>query len=224
MTADDQKKAAALAALAFVPDNAVVGVGTGSTVNHFIDALAAGEKKIACAVSSSEASTARLERHGIVVVTLDEVLRANRPLPVYIDGADEIDPEMAMIKGGGGALTREKIIAEAAERFICIVDNTKQVSILGRFALPVEVIPMAVALISDRLSAIGAEPVLRDGFVTDNGNAIIDAHGLKITDPCALEVQINQWPGVVTVGLFALRGADICLVGTPDGVQRIDKA
>jgi ribose 5-phosphate isomerase A len=218
MTQDELKQQVAAAALALVPQGEIIGVGTGSTVNFFIDALATIKDRIRGAVSSSERSTERLRAHGISVVDLNTVDR----LPVYVDGADEIDPNGAMIKGGGGALTREKIIAEAAERFICIVDQTKLVPVLGKFPLPVEVIPMARELVARRLRALGADPRERVGYVTDNGNQILDLHGLQIDKPRELETRINQIPGVVTVGLFALRGADVALVGTPGGVERRD--
>ena len=203
------------AALEHVVPGSVVGVGTGSTVNHFIAALAGIRERIAGAVSSSEQSSQRLRAAGI------EVLDANRVerIPVYIDGADEIDPRGCMIKGGGGALTREKIVADLAERFVCIADASKQVAMLGAFGLPVEVIPMAAAQVSRRLAGLGAQVQPRAGFVTDNGNQILDARGLKIDDPEALECRINQWPGVVTVGLFARNKAGVCLLGTPQGVQ-----
>lgn len=219
MTADDLKKAAAKVAIERVQDGAVLGVGTGSTVNHFIDMLPDAPQRIAGAVSSSEASTRRLVERGIPVISLDELIAGNLPMPVYVDGADEIDPSLAMIKGGGGALTREKIIAQAADRFVCIVDQSKLVTVLGAFPLPVEVIPMAAGLVAQRLRQIGGEPVLRAGFVTDNGNSILDVAGLRITDPVTLERDINQWPGVVTVGLFAQRGADECLIAGADGVS-----
>jgi ribose 5-phosphate isomerase A len=216
MTQDELKKAAALAALDFVPEDAVIGVGTGSTVNHFIDGLATIKSRIAGAVSSSEASSARLRAHGIPLVELAEV----DSLPVYVDGADEIDGGFAMIKGGGGALTREKIVAAVSERFVCICDASKRVATLGRFPLPVEVIPMAVRHVARELTALGGTPKLREGFTTDNGNLILDVHGLAITDPQALESTINQIVGVVTNGLFARRGADVLLLAAPDGVQR----
>jgi len=215
MTQDELKALVGRAALAYVVPDRVVGVGTGSTVNCFIDALAATKARIAGAVSSSEASSERLRGHGI------EVLDANRveSIPVYIDGADEIDPAGHMIKGGGAALTREKIVADLAERFVCIADESKWVRTLGRFALPVEVIPMAAAQVARRLRALGGEPVLREGVVTDNGGHIIDVRGLAIDDPVAMEREINQWPGVVTVGIFARNRAQVCLLGTRDGVR-----
>ncbi len=219
MNADDLKKAAARVALERVQDGAVLGVGTGSTVNHFIDMLPGAPQQIAGAVSSSEASTRRLAERGIPVISLDELIAGNLPMPVYVDGADEVDSSLAMIKGGGGALTREKIIAQAADRFVCIVDQSKMVKVLGAFPLPVEVIPMAAGLIAQRLRQIGGEPKLRAGFVTDNGNSILDVAGLQITDPVTLEREINQWPGVVTVGLFAQRGADECLIASAEGVS-----
>lgn len=216
MTQDELKQAAALAALNELPDGAVIGVGTGSTVNYFIDGLARIKSRIAGAVSSSEASSARLRAHGIEPIALTEIDH----LPVYVDGADEIDGNFAMIKGGGGALTREKIVAAVAERFICICDESKKVSTLGRFPLPVEVIPMAVRYVARELGALGGTPKLREGFITDNGNLILDVHGLIIDDPVALETAINQITGVVTNGLFARRGADLLLLATPTGVQR----
>jgi ribose 5-phosphate isomerase A len=215
MTQDELKQAVAQAALRQVPQGEIIGVGTGSTVNFFIDALATMKAKVRGAVSSSERSTARLKAHGITVLDLNAVER----IPVYVDGADEIDPSGAMIKGGGGALTREKIIAEVAERFICIVDASKLVPMLGKFPLPVEVVPMARELVLRRLRALGGEPRLREGYVTDNGNIILDVHGLGIARPREFETTINQLPGVVTVGLFAHRGADVALVGTATGVQ-----
>lgn len=218
MTQDELKQQVAAAALKHVPHGEVIGVGTGSTVNFFIDALAGIKQQIKGAVSSSERSTERLRAHGIAVFDLNDVSR----LPVYVDGADEIDPGGAMIKGGGGALTREKIIAEAAERFVCIVDRTKLVPTLGRFPLPVEVIPMARELVARRLRAMGGDPRERSGYITDNGNLILDVHGLQISQPREFETRVNQIPGVVTVGLFALRGADVALVGTEGGVEQRD--
>ena len=218
MTQDELKQQVAAAALTHVPHGEVIGVGTGSTVNFFIDALAGIKQQIKGAVSSSERSTERLRAHGIAVFDLNDVSR----LPVYVDGADEIDPGGAMIKGGGGALTREKIIAEAAERFVCIVDRTKLVPTLGRFPLPVEVIPMARELVARRLRAMGGDPRERSGYITDNGNLILDVHGLQISQPREFETRVNQIPGVVTVGLFALRGADVALVGTEGGVEQRD--
>lgn len=215
MTQDERKQLVAQAALRHVPQGEVIGVGTGSTVNFFIDALATVKSTIRGAVSSSERSTERMRAHGIPVFDLNEVER----LSVYVDGADEIDPSGAMIKGGGGALTREKIVADAADRFVCIVDDSKLVDVLGKFPLPVEVIPMARELVARRLRALGGDPRVRAGYVTDNGNCILDVHGLRIENPRDLEAQINQMPGVVTVGLFALRGANVALVGGADGVK-----
>jgi ribose 5-phosphate isomerase A len=215
MTQDELKVMVGQAALAHVVAGSVVGVGTGSTVNCFIDALATMREQIAGAVSSSEASSKRLRAHGIEVLESDRVER----IPVYIDGADEIDPHGNMIKGGGAALTREKIVADLADRFVCIADESKRVATLGRFPLPVEVIPMAAAQIARRFAALGGRPVLRAGVVTDNGCQIIDVHGLSIADPAAMERDINQWPGVVTVGIFARNKASVCLFGTPRGVE-----
>jgi ribose 5-phosphate isomerase A len=214
MTQALQKQRAAEAAIEFVRDGEVIGVGTGSTVNYFIDALAAQRNRIAGAVSSSEASTGRLRGHGIEVLDLN----ATGELGVYVDGADEATRALALIKGGGGALTREKIIAAASRRFVCIVDEQKLVDRLGRFPLPVEVIPMARSLVARELVRMGGDPVLREGFVTDNGNQILDVRGLDIFDPEALETELNQLTGVVTVGLFARRPADVLLVGTAAGV------
>jgi ribose 5-phosphate isomerase A len=214
MNQDLKKQRAAEAALEFVSDGEVIGVGTGSTVNFFIDALAPLKGRIAGAVSSSEASTRRLRAHGIEVLDLN----STGELGVYVDGADEATRALELIKGGGGALTREKIIAAASRRFVCIVDEQKVVERLGRFPLPVEVIPMARSLVARELARLGGEPVLRDGFVTDNGNQILDVRGLDIADPAALETAINQITGVVTVGLFARRPADVLLVGTGAGV------
>lgn len=219
MSADDLKRAAAAAGSDYIVDGAILGVGTGSTVNHLIDLLAARAGRVRQAVSSSEASTRRLLAAGIEVLDLDDVIESGRSIPVYIDGADEIDPGMAMIKGGGGALTREKILAAAAARFVCIVDASKRVSVLGRFPLPVEIIPMARALVSRQFVELGANPVLRQGFTTDNGNLILDVHGLRIDRPVELETRVSQWPGVVTVGLFASRGADVCVMAGEAGVQ-----
>lgn len=217
MTQDELKALVGEAALNYVVPGRVVGVGTGSTVNCFIDALAAMKDRIAGAVSSSEKSTERLRAHGIAVLDSNSV----ESLPVYIDGADEIDHGGHMIKGGGAALTREKIVADIAERFVCIADESKLVQTLGRFPLPVEVIPMAAAQIARRLRALGGEPVLRSGVVTDNGGHIIDVRGLKIDDPAAMEREINQWPGVVTVGIFARHRASVCLLGTAQGVRTL---
>ena len=216
MTPEDKKRAAAEAAIQYVRPDTVIGVGTGSTVNHFIDLLAAemGDQ-VRAAVSSSEASSERLRGHGIKVVDLNEVGR----LDVYVDGADESNAQLQLIKGGGGALTREKIVAAASREFVCIADDSKLVDTLGRFPLPVEVIPMARELVTYALRDLGAEPRLRDGTITDNGNQILDLHGLVIDDAPALETQINQITGVVCNGLFAHRSADLLLLGTDDGVQ-----
>jgi len=233
MTAEELKKQVAQAALSFVAKlldeqgahssapGVVLGIGTGSTVNQFIDLLAGSDLPVAAAVSSSEASTARLEAHQIKVLSLNEVLSSQTPLPVYVDGADEVDPGLALIKGGGGALTREKIIAQASGRFICIVDESKLVPVLGHFALPVEVVPMATELVAQQLRLLGARPAIRSEFTTDNGNHILDASGLEITDPLATEDAINQWPGVVSVGLFARRRADDCLVASASGIRHL---
>ncbi len=215
MTQDELKAAVGQAALAYVVPGSVVGVGTGSTVNCFIDALASMKHDILGAVSSSEASSTRLRAHGIPV--LDSNAQAG--IPIYVDGADEIDHAGCMIKGGGTALTREKIVADTAARFICIADESKLVRTLGNFPLPVEVIPMAAAQISRKLAALGGAPSLRHGVVTDNGCHIIDVRGLHITDPLALEQEINQWPGVVSVGIFARNKASLCLLGTAQGVK-----
>ncbi len=217
MTQDELKKAAAHAALDYIADGSIVGVGTGSTVNHFIDALAGMRDRIVGAVSSSEASSRRLAAHGIAVFDLNGI----ESLPVYVDGADEIDGGFAMIKGGGGALTREKIVAAVSERFICICDASKRVDVLGRFPLPVEVIPMACSHVMRELRRLGGEPRVREGFVTDNGNLILDVHDLQISDPVATETRINQIVGVVTNGLFAERGADVLLLAGADGVERL---
>ena len=215
MTQDELKALVGQAATAQVKPGSVIGVGTGSTVNCFIDALAKMPQRIRGAVSSSEQSSARLRAHGI------EVLDANAvdALAVYVDGADEIDHHGHMIKGGGAALTREKIVADMSARFVCIADESKLVATLGRFPLPVEVIPMAAAHVARRLRALGGEPTLRAGVVTDNGGQIIDVRGLSITDPAAMEREINQWPGVVSVGIFARNKASVCLLGTPQGVR-----
>ena len=212
---DAKKRRAALAALDLVADEATIGVGTGSTVNLFIEELVRRRPRPRRAVSSSAASSARLKAAGIEVLDLNDAGELN----LYVDGADEATPERHLIKGGGGALTREKIIAAAARRFICIVDDTKLVATLGRFPLPVEVIPMARTLVARELSARGGCPLWRQGFVTDNGNHILDVHGLTIRAPVALERELNQITGVVTVGLFAVRPADVLLVGTAQGVE-----
>ena len=213
------KKLAAQAAIEYVPAGSVVGVGTGSTVNYFIDELAKIKNRIEGAVSSSEASTQRLKDHGIEVFDLNSV----SDVPVYIDGADESNENLQLIKGGGGALTREKIIAQMARKFVCIADETKLVDVLGAFPLPVEVIPMARSMIARELVKRGGQPVYRDGFVTDNGNQILDVHNLSIMEPAKLETELNDLPGVVTVGIFALRPADVLILGTADGdIRKID--
>ncbi|MDH3221971.1 MAG: ribose-5-phosphate isomerase RpiA [Gammaproteobacteria bacterium] len=215
MSPEDKKRIAAEAAIDFVRPDSIIGVGTGSTVNHFIDLVA--EKmgnKIRAAVSSSEASSERLRGHGIRVVDLNEVGK----LDLYVDGADESNSRLQLIKGGGGALTREKIVAAASAQFVCIADDSKLVEVLGAFPLPLEVIPMARELVARELRGLGADPRLRDGTITDNGNQILDLHGLKITDALDLETRINQITGVVCVGLFAHRPADVLLLGTDNGV------
>lgn len=218
---DALKAQVAQAALAYVQPHSLIGVGTGSTVNFFIDALAQSAIPVHGAVSSSIASTQRMQALGIPVVDLTDV----QSLSVYIDGADEIDGHGYMVKGGGAALTREKIVAAQAKQFVCIVDQSKRVHVMGAFPLPVEVIPMAVPQIIRDFSALGGQAVLRmrdeKPLVTDNGQYILDVHGLKLTEPMALEARISQWPGVVTVGIFAFQKADICLLATPDGVQTL---
>lgn len=215
MTQDEMKKEAGWAALKYVEAGAIVGVGTGSTVNHFIDALGTMSDKIKGAVSSSVASTEKLEGLGIKVFDCNEVAS----LDVYVDGADEINADREMIKGGGAALTREKIVAAIAEKFVCIVDGTKGVDVLGQFPLPVEVIPMARSYVARELVKLGGDPMYREGVVTDNGNVILDVYGMAIENPKQLEDQINAIAGVVTVGLFAHRGADVVITGTPDGAK-----
>jgi ribose 5-phosphate isomerase A len=226
MTQDELKRLVGQAAADYVnvhaPQGAVIGVGTGSTANCFIDAIALNKNRYRGAVSSSVATTARLQQHGIRVFDLNEV----ESVPIYVDGADEIDTTGAMVKGGGGALTREKIVASVSEVFVCIADASKRVDVLGRFPLPIEVVPMARTAIGRRVMGLGGVPVLRvrqDGtpYVTDNGNEIIDVKGLQIADPRALETTINGWPGVVTVGLFANRGADLCLLGSDHGIETL---
>jgi ribose 5-phosphate isomerase A len=217
MTQDELKQAVAKAAIAFVPVGCIVGVGTGSTANYFIDELAQIKHKIDGAVASSDASAQRLKKHGIEVLELNNVSE----LPVYIDGADEITRRLAMIKGGGGALTREKIVAAVARKFVCIADQSKLVDVLGRFPLPVEVVPMARSYVARELVKLGGQPVLRQGFTTDNGNVILDVHNLKIINAVELEERINQVTGVVTNGLFARRGADVLLLATASGVQTL---
>ncbi|MUJ38986.1 ribose-5-phosphate isomerase RpiA [Aliivibrio fischeri] len=218
MTQDEMKKAAGWAALEYVEAGSIVGVGTGSTVNHFIDALATMKNEIKGAVSSSVASTEKLKELGIEVFDCNDVAG----LDVYVDGADEINGKNEMIKGGGAALTREKIVAAISDKFICIIDGTKQVDVLGQFPLPVEVIPMARSYVARELVKLGGDPAYREGVITDNGNVILDVHGMKITDAKDLEDKINALPGVVTVGLFAHRGADVLLVGAPEGVKKFD--
>ena len=217
MNQDELKALVGRAAVQWVQGGTVIGVGTGSTVNHFIDALAAMPQPVAGAVSSSKASTERLIARGIRVLEAGEVER----LPVYVDGADEIDPRGFMIKGGGAALTREKIVADLAERFVCIADASKRVPVLGHFPLPVEVIAMALPQVVRRFAALGGQAAPRAGVLTDNGHPILDVRGLSITDPLALEAEINQWPGVVTVGIFARHRASVCLLGTDAGVQTL---
>jgi len=210
-----QKERVAQAALAWVPQDTVLGVGTGSTVNCFIEALAASGKRVDAAVSSSEATSALLRAHGIEVRELNTA----GTLDVYIDGADEFDSHRRLIKGGGGALTREKVIAAASRKFVCIVDESKKVGVLGAFPLPIEVIPMARSYVARQLVALGGQPELREGFVTDNGNMILDVHNLDLVDPVSVEKHINNIAGVVTCGLFALRPADLVLMSTASGIQ-----
>lgn len=221
MTQDELKQAVARAAIEYVVEGEIVGVGTGSTANFFIDELAKIKERIKGAVASSEATAERLKSHGIPVFDLNQV----ESMPVYIDGADEITPQGAMIKGGGAALTREKIVASVAQQFVCIADGSKLVDVLGNFPLPIEVIPMAQAVVMRKLALLGGQPRLRlkDGqpLITDNGNLIVDLVGMKITDPVALEQQINNIVGVVTVGLFARQGANVCLLGTAEGVKAL---
>ncbi len=214
MTQDEMKKAAGWAALKYVEKGGIVGVGTGSTVNHFIDALDTVKETIKGAVSSSEASTERLEKLGIKVFDANDV----SSLDIYVDGADEINPANEMIKGGGAALTREKVVAAIAEKFICIIDDSKKVDVLGQFPLPVEVIPMARSYVAREIVKLDGDPCYREGCITDNGNIILDVYNMKITDPKKLEEKINAIPGVVTVGLFAHRGADVVIEGTLNGV------
>ena len=215
MTQDELKRAVAREAIKYVVDDAVIGVGTGSTVNHFIDELAKIKGRIRGAVASSEQTAERLRAHNISQFDLNTV----DELPVYIDGADEITPHFMMIKGGGGALTREKIVAAVAQRFVCIADQTKLVDVLGAFPLPVEVIPMARSYVARQLVKLGGSPRLREGVTTDNGNVILDVVGLNILNPVELEREINNLAGVVTCGLFAQRGADVLLLGRTDGVE-----
>ena len=217
MTQDDLKRAVAQAAIAQVPADCIVGVGTGSTANFFIDELGKIKHKIQGAVASSEASAKRLQGHGIEVISLNDA----GTLPVYVDGADEITRHLHMIKGGGGALTREKIVAAASRKFVCLCDASKLVDVLGKFPLPIEVVPMARSYVARQLVALGGQPRLREGFTTDNGNIILDVQGLQILNPVELETTLNNITGVVTNGLFARRPADVLLLGTPDGVQTL---
>jgi len=217
MNQDEMKRKAAEAAMDYVVEDEIIGVGTGSTVNHFIDCLADIKGKIRGAVSSSEASTRLLEERGIEVFDLNNV----DYIPVYVDGADESDHYLSLIKGGGGALTREKIIAGASQKFVCIADESKLVDVMGKFPLPIEVIPMARSFIARKLAALGGRPEWRENFITDNGNVILDVHGLEIMEPVKMENEINSWPGVVTCGLFANRGADILILGTPNGAKTV---
>jgi ribose 5-phosphate isomerase A len=219
MTQDELKQAVAKEAIKHVPDDCIVGVGTGSTANYFIDELGKIKHRIEGAVASSEASAQRLRKLGIEVHDLNNV----KDLPVYVDGADEITRHMAMIKGGGGALTREKIVAAVARQFICIADDSKLVDVLGRFPLPVEVLPMARSYVARELVKLGGQPAWRQGFTTDNGNLILDIHNMQILNPPELEAAINQITGVVTNGLFARRGADILLLGTAKGVETLKR-
>jgi len=217
MNQDELKQQVAQAAVEFVEDDTVIGVGTGSTVNCFIDALHASGISIEAAVSSSEATTRRLQAIGIRVIDLNQA----GGLDLYVDGADEFDSHRRLIKGGGGALTREKIVAAASRRFVCIADASKEVGVLGKFPLPVEVIPMARSLVARKLAGLGGQPEWREGFTTDNGNWILDVHNLDLVDPVRMEREINDIPGVVTCGLFAIRPADLVLVAGPDGVRRV---
>ena len=217
MTQDELKLAVAQAAMAYIPANCIVGVGTGSTANFFIDELGKIKQKLVGAVASSEASAQRLRGHGIEVVSLNDA----GSLPVYVDGADEITQHLHMIKGGGGALTREKIVAAASKKFICLCDSSKLVDTLGTFPLPLEVIPMAQSYVARQVILLGGQPKLREGFSTDNGNIIIDVSGLKILNPVELEATLNNIAGVVTNGLFAHRKADVLLLGTASGVKTL---
>lgn len=219
MSLDAGKKKAAEAALRYLVRGEVLGVGTGSTVNHFIEALAAHKGDVAGAVSSSEASTARLKALGIPVLDLN----STGTLSLYVDGADEANEHLQLVKGGGGALTREKIVAAASRRFVCIADDSKLVPVLGKFPLPVEVIPMARSYVARELVRLGGRPVVREGFTTDNGNPILDVHGLSITDPVKLEAEIGLITGVVCVGLFARRPADVLLLGGASGVRELKR-
>jgi ribose 5-phosphate isomerase A len=217
MTQDDKKKAAALAALDYIESGSVIGVGTGSTANHLIDALPKVRGKIDGAVASSNATAERLKQHGFPVLELNSV----GTLPLYVDGADEATRHLHLIKGGGGALTREKIVAAASERFVCIADDSKLVDVLGSFPLPIEVIPMARSLVARALVKLGGQPQLRAGFTTDNGNVILDVRHLKILNPVELEGELDHITGIVANGLFARRPADVLLLGTDRGVETI---
>lgn len=221
MTQDEMKEKVAAAALEYVVDGSIVGVGTGSTANKFIDALATIKGKIKGTVASSEATAERLRSHGIPVFELNDALTQVHQLSVYIDGADEFDGNKNLTKGGGGALTREKIVAAASAKFVCIVDESKQVTTLGNFPLPIEVIPMAREIVINEAKKQGGTPQVRKGFTTDNGNIIIDVTGLSITEPQALEDDLNSIPGVVTNGIFSHQGADVILMGTPSGVETL---
>jgi ribose 5-phosphate isomerase A len=217
-TQDEQKREVAQAAIQHIPVGSIVGVGTGSTANYFIDELAKIKHKIDGAVASSDNTAQRLRNHNIEVLDLNNVSE----IPVYVDGADEITEHLHMIKGGGGALTREKIVAATAKKFICVADESKLVSVLGAFPLPVEVIPMARSYVAREIVRLGGHPILREGFITDNGNVILDVHNLKILNPIELEIDLNQIAGIVTNGLFAKRGANVLLLGTDNGVRTID--
>jgi len=218
MTQDELKQAVARDAIAHVVDDAWIGVGSGSTANFFIDELAKLKGRIKGAVASSVKTAERLKAHGIPLAELNDT----GTLPVYVDGADEVTEHGAMIKGGGGALTREKIVAACSRKFVCIVDRSKVVDVLGKFPLPIEVIPMARSYVAREIVRLGGQPELRQGFTTDNGNVILDVRNLKLVDPVARETELNQIAGVVTVGLFARRGADVILIGGESGVRRID--
>lgn len=217
MSTDHMKRMAAEAALEYVEPGAIVGVGTGSTANHFIDALATIKHRIDGTVASSEATAQRLKSHGIPVYDLNEV----SDMPIYVDGADESNHQLHLIKGGGGALTREKIVAAVAKRFICVADDSKLVHCLGKFPLPIEVIPMARSYVSREIVKLGGQPVYREGFVTDNGNIILDVHNLEIMEPVTLESELDHIAGIVTNGLFARRPADVLILGTADGVRKL---
>ena len=217
-TQDEQKREVAQAAIQHIPIGSIVGVGTGSTANYFIDELAKVKHKIDGAIASSDDTAQRLKSHHIQVLELNSVSE----IPVYVDGADEITEHLHMIKGGGGALTREKIVAAAAKKFICVADQSKLVSVLGEFPLPIEVIPMARSYVARELVRLGGHPVLREGFTTDNGNIILDVHGLKILNPAELEMDLNHITGIVTNGLFAKRGANMLILGTNNGVRIIN--